>query len=85
MYDPSNPSAPGSITQVRECTMKLMQYAKEAGISVLLVGHINKDGNIAGPKLLEHMSIRFLHLKESGIMLTGCSEHQRTDLGLQMR
>ena len=55
MYDPSNPSAPGSITQVRECTMKLMQYAKEAGISVLLVGHINKDGNIAGPKLLEHM------------------------------
>ena len=35
--------------------MKLMQYAKEAGISVLLVGHINKDGNIAGPKLLEHM------------------------------
>ena len=55
MYDPQVTSAPGSITQVRECTMKLMQYAKGKGVSVVLVGHINKDGNIAGPKILEHM------------------------------
>lgn len=55
MYDPQNSTAPGSVGQVRECTMKLMQYAKTRGVSVILVGHINKDGNIAGPKLLEHM------------------------------
>jgi len=55
MYDPQITSAPGSISQVRECTMKLMQYAKGKGVSVVLVGHINKDGNIAGPKILEHM------------------------------
>ncbi len=55
MYDPQVTSAPGSISQVRECTMKLMQYAKGKGVSVVLVGHINKDGNIAGPKILEHM------------------------------
>jgi len=55
MYDPQNSSAPGSISQVRECTMKLMQYAKGSGVSIVLVGHINKDGNIAGPKILEHM------------------------------
>ncbi|MEA4921357.1 MAG: DNA repair protein RadA [Clostridiaceae bacterium] len=55
MYDDQISSAPGSVGQVRECTMKLMQYAKGLGISVVLVGHINKDGNIAGPKVLEHM------------------------------
>ena len=48
-------SAPGSITQVRECTMQLLQFAKTNGISVILVGHVNKDGGIAGPKVLEHM------------------------------
>lgn len=48
-------SAPGSITQVRECTMQLLQFAKTNAISVILVGHINKDGGIAGPKVLEHM------------------------------
>jgi len=48
-------SAPGSITQVRECTMQLLQFAKLNTISVILVGHVNKDGGIAGPKVLEHM------------------------------
>ncbi len=48
-------SAPGSITQVRECTMQLLQFAKTNTISVILVGHVNKDGGIAGPKVLEHM------------------------------
>ena len=48
-------SAPGSITQVRECTMQLLQFAKTSGTSVILVGHVNKDGGIAGPKVLEHM------------------------------
>lgn len=48
-------SAPGSVTQVRECTMRLMRLAKEQGITVFVVGHITKEGSIAGPKVLEHM------------------------------
>ena len=48
-------SSPGSISQIRECTAELMKFAKESGIPVLLIGHINKDGHIAGPKILEHM------------------------------
>lgn len=45
----------GSITQVRECTAKLIQIAKEEKIPIFIIGHINKEGNIAGPKILEHM------------------------------
>jgi DNA repair protein RadA/Sms len=48
-------SSPGSISQIRECTSELMSFAKSSGVPVLLIGHINKDGNIAGPKILEHM------------------------------
>ncbi|PJA07531.1 MAG: DNA repair protein RadA [Flavobacteriales bacterium CG_4_10_14_0_2_um_filter_32_8] len=48
-------SSPGSISQVRECTSELMRYAKETNTPVFLIGHITKDGNIAGPKILEHM------------------------------
>lgn len=48
-------AAPGSITQVRDCTSQLMQYAKQNNVPVFLIGHINKEGNIAGPKVLEHM------------------------------
>lgn len=48
-------SAAGSISQIRECTAELIKFAKESNTPVLLVGHITKDGNIAGPKILEHM------------------------------
>lgn len=48
-------SSPGSVTQIRECTAQLLKYAKESNIPVLLIGHINKEGSIAGPKILEHM------------------------------
>jgi DNA repair protein RadA/Sms len=48
-------SAPGSISQIRECTAEFQRYAKESGTPVFLIGHITKDGSIAGPKLLEHM------------------------------
>ena len=48
-------SAPGSITQVRECTMRIMRLCKEKSLTVFVVGHINKEGSIAGPKVLEHM------------------------------
>lgn len=45
----------GSISQIRECTAELIKYAKQSNVPVLIVGHITKDGNIAGPKILEHM------------------------------
>jgi DNA repair protein RadA/Sms len=48
-------STAGSISQIRECTAELIKFAKETGIPVILIGHITKDGNIAGPKILEHM------------------------------
>lgn len=48
-------SVPGSITQVRECAMSLINYAKNSGCAIFLVGHVNKEGGISGPKILEHM------------------------------
>lgn len=48
-------SSPGSVSQIRECTSELMRYAKESGTPVFLIGHITKDGSLAGPKVLEHM------------------------------
>lgn len=55
MFDPEISSAPGSVSQVRECTMSIMRMTKEKGFTTFVVGHINKEGNIAGPKVLEHM------------------------------
>ncbi len=55
MFSPELSSAPGSISQVRESTLKLMLMAKKTGTPVFLVGHVTKDGAIAGPRLLEHM------------------------------
>lgn len=55
LYNEENESSPGSVSQVKDCTMTLMQLSKSKGITVFVVGHINKDGNIAGPKVLEHM------------------------------
>jgi DNA repair protein RadA/Sms len=48
-------ASPGSITQVRECSAAILKYAKETGTPVFLIGHINKEGSIAGPKVLEHI------------------------------
>jgi len=55
LYNENNESSPGSVSQVKDCTMTMMQLSKADGITVFVVGHINKDGNIAGPKVLEHM------------------------------
>jgi len=55
MYDNSSSSSPGSITQVRESTLSFMQKAKTEEMSIIIVGHVNKEGGIAGPKVLEHM------------------------------
>lgn len=48
-------SSPGSVSQVRECSASILKFAKETGTPVLLIGHINKEGSIAGPKVLEHI------------------------------
>lgn len=56
-------SAAGSVSQVRECAARLLKYAKESGVPVLLIGHINKDGAIAGPKVLEHIVDVVLHFE----------------------
>jgi DNA repair protein RadA/Sms len=55
LYYASLTSAPGSVAQVRECTSALMQVAKREGISLFIVGHVTKEGAIAGPKVLEHL------------------------------
>lgn len=55
MYRPEMASAPGSVSQVRECASQLMRLAKVSGCSVFLVGHVTKEGAIAGPRVLEHM------------------------------
>jgi DNA repair protein RadA/Sms len=55
IYHPEVQSAPGSVSQVRECTSELMRIAKTKGIAIFIVGHVTKEGTIAGPRLLEHM------------------------------
>lgn len=55
MYQSDNGSAPGSISQIKECTMALMQLAKGQGVTIFVIGHVNKEGALAGPKVLEHM------------------------------
>jgi DNA repair protein RadA/Sms len=55
LYNPDSNSAPGSVTQVKDCTMSLMRLAKSQGTAVFLIGHVNKEGAIAGPMVLEHM------------------------------
>ena len=55
LYNGDVTSAPGSVSQVKECTLTLMQLAKGEGITVFVIGHVNKEGSIAGPKVLEHM------------------------------
>ena len=55
LYHGDVTAAPGSISQVKECTMALMQLAKGEGLTIFIIGHVNKEGSIAGPKVLEHM------------------------------
>lgn len=55
VYTDDIESAPGSVAQVRECTGRLLRFAKESNIAVIVIGHVTKEGNIAGPRMLEHM------------------------------
>ena len=63
MYSDEITSAPGSVSQVREITAKIMRMCKENGITTILIGHVTKDGNIAGPRVLEHMVDTVLYLE----------------------
>ena len=55
LYNPDLTASPGSVGQVKDCTMTLLRLSKDVGVTVFLVGHVNKEGAIAGPKVLEHM------------------------------
>jgi DNA repair protein RadA/Sms len=55
VFSPHLDSAPGGVSQIRECAAELLRFAKETNVPIFLIGHINKDGEIAGPKLLEHI------------------------------
>ncbi len=63
VYAPGMESAAGSVAQVRECTMRLMQFAKTSGVPVFISGHVTKDGTIAGPRVLEHIVDVVLYLE----------------------
>ncbi|MEP6794195.1 MAG: DNA repair protein RadA [Saprospiraceae bacterium] len=63
MYSPELESVPGSVSQIRECSYRLQQLAKQTGITIIMVGHITKEGDIAGPKLMEHIVDVVLHLE----------------------
>jgi DNA repair protein RadA/Sms len=78
MHSADVPSAPGSVSQVRECAAYLIQYAKQTGTALFFVGHVTKDGNLAGPKVLEHMIDCFL-------MLDGDDNRYRTLRGHKNR
>ena len=69
LYDPEMTSAPGSVAQVRDCAALLTRYAKQTGTVLFLVGHVTKDGSLAGPKVLEHMI-------DCSIMLEGSSDNR---------
>lgn len=63
MYSEEITSAPGSVSQVREITARVMQICKQKGITTIIIGHVTKDGNIAGPRVLEHMVDTVLYLE----------------------
>ncbi len=72
LYSDDFDNVPGSITQVKECSSQLQRKAKEKGITIVLIGHITKSGNIAGPKILEHLVDTVLYLE------SGQHNHYRT-------
>ena len=78
LFTPDNTSAPGSVSQVKDCTMRLMHLAKSTGTSVFVVGHVNKEGAIAGPKVLEHMVDCVLYFEASRRWATAFCARQKT-------
>ena len=79
MWDPDLGSAPGSVGQVRECAHRLTQIGKERGLAVILVGHVTKDGALAGPRVLEHIVDTVLSFegdRHHGLRLLRATKHR---------
>jgi len=79
VYDPELGSAPGSVGQVRDCAARLVTEAKARGVAVVLVGHVTKDGGLAGPRVLEHMVdtvLAFEGDRHHGLRLLRASKHR---------
>jgi len=70
VYTEALPSAPGSVGQVREVSTRLLNWAKKTGIPTFLIGHVTKDGAIAGPKVLEHLVDTVLYFEGDNSMLS---------------
>ena len=66
VFTPDLEGAPGNVSQVRECAARLQRYAKEKGTAVFIVGHVTKDGMVAGPKTLEHVVDTVLYFEDAG-------------------
>jgi DNA repair protein RadA/Sms len=82
MVNPELTSAPGSVAQVRECAHALVQEAKRRGIALLLVGHVTKEGTLAGPRVLEHVVDTVLEFdgdRQHGLRLLRASKHRYDD------
>ncbi|QQG49985.1 MAG: DNA repair protein RadA [Candidatus Berkelbacteria bacterium] len=79
VYDDAIPGTPGSMVQVRENCWRLQQFAKQEGIAILLVGHVTKEGVIAGPKVLEHLVDVVMYLegeKQTGLRVLRCEKNR---------
>ncbi len=84
VHDPDSSGVPGSVTQVRDSAQSLVRFAKEHGTAVVLVGHVTKDGAIAGPRVLEHVVDTVLHFegeRHNALRLLRALKHRfgRTD------
>ena len=78
LYNEELDSPAGGVGQVKDCTMALMQLAKGSGVTVFVIGHVNKEGSIAGPKVLEHMVDCVLYFEgDQHIRLFGCDRLQQ--------
>jgi DNA repair protein RadA/Sms len=79
LHDPQYSSAPGSVTQVRECAHRLVQAAKQLGTTIVMVGHVTKDGQLSGPRVLEHVVDTVLSLegdRHHGLRLLRATKHR---------
>ena len=85
VYDPSLTAAPGSVGQVKQCAMEIMQLAKTSGFTAFVVGHVNKEGAIAGPKVLEHMVDCVLYFEGDGSLSYRILRAEKNRFGSPMR
>ena len=85
IYSGEMSSAPGSVSQVREVAGRLMVWAKKSDTSLFLIGHVTKEGIIAGPRVLEHMVDTVLYFEGNGVMPTASSGRLKTASGRPMK